>query len=139
MDSFSPRTDRRASVTELSPAAAAIVAAFDLRYELLGPLEGNWQEVCLAAALRALADHQTPVWDGTGPAAHPTGAAQLRRRAGADQPMTARSRCCGAPVQVAGNGTTHWYRCSCCGQPTDIAPTVASTPGPVTDPPPSAT
>jgi len=42
-------------MTELSPAAAAIVAAFDERYELLGPLEGNWQEVCLAAALTALA------------------------------------------------------------------------------------
>jgi hypothetical protein len=42
-------------MTELSPAAAAVVAAFDERYELLGPLEGNWQEVCLAAALTALA------------------------------------------------------------------------------------
>lgn len=40
---------------DLSPAAAAIVAAFDERYELLGPLEDNWQEVCLAAALTALA------------------------------------------------------------------------------------
>lgn len=42
-------------MTELSPAARAIVAAFDERYELLGPLEGSWQEVCLAAALTALA------------------------------------------------------------------------------------
>jgi hypothetical protein len=42
-------------VAELSPAARAIVAAFDERYELLGPLEGNWQEACLAAALTALA------------------------------------------------------------------------------------
>jgi hypothetical protein len=42
-------------MADLSPAAAAIVAAFDERYELLGPLEGNWQEVCLAAALTALA------------------------------------------------------------------------------------
>jgi hypothetical protein len=42
-------------MTDLSPAAAAIVAAFDERYELLGPMEGNWQEVCLAAALTALA------------------------------------------------------------------------------------
>jgi len=40
---------------DLSPAARAIVEAFDERYELLGPLEGNWQEVCLAAALTALA------------------------------------------------------------------------------------
>lgn len=42
-------------MTELSPAARAIVAAFDERYELLGPLEGNWQEACLAAALTVLA------------------------------------------------------------------------------------
>jgi hypothetical protein len=42
-------------MTDLSPAAAAIVAAFDERYELLGPMESNWQEVCLAAALTALA------------------------------------------------------------------------------------
>jgi hypothetical protein len=38
-----------------SPAAASIVKAFDDRYELLGPLEGNWQELCIAAAMRALA------------------------------------------------------------------------------------
>ena len=31
------------------------MAAFDERYELLGPLEGNWQEACLASALTALA------------------------------------------------------------------------------------
>jgi len=42
-------------MTDLSPAARAIVEAFEERYELLGPLEGNWQEVCLAAALTALA------------------------------------------------------------------------------------
>ena len=42
-------------MTDLSPAARAIVEAFDERHELLGPLEGNWQEVCLAAALTALA------------------------------------------------------------------------------------
>lgn len=42
-------------MTDLSPAARAIVEAFDERYELLGPLEGNWQETCLAAALTALA------------------------------------------------------------------------------------
>ena len=41
-------------MTDLSPAAASIVQAFDDRYELLGPLEENWQEVCIAAALRAL-------------------------------------------------------------------------------------
>lgn len=42
-------------MTSLSPAAQAIVTAFDERYELIGPLESNWQEVCLAAALSALA------------------------------------------------------------------------------------
>lgn len=42
-------------MTELSPAAAAIAKAFDDRYELLGGLEENWQELCIAAALRALA------------------------------------------------------------------------------------
>ncbi len=42
-------------MAEPSPAARAIVAAFDHRYELLGPLESNWQEACLAAALQALA------------------------------------------------------------------------------------
>jgi hypothetical protein len=40
-------------MSDLSPADA-IVKAFDDRYELLGPLEENWQEVCIAAALRAL-------------------------------------------------------------------------------------
>ena len=29
--------------------------AFDDRYELLGGFDDNWQEVCIAAALRALA------------------------------------------------------------------------------------
>ena len=42
-------------MAELSPAAASIVQAFDDRYELLGGLEENWQEDCLAAAFRALA------------------------------------------------------------------------------------
>jgi hypothetical protein len=46
-------------MTDLSPAAQAIVAAFDDRYELLGPLEDNWQEVCIAAALHAAAHHLT--------------------------------------------------------------------------------
>jgi hypothetical protein len=39
----------------LSPATQSIVDAFNERYELLGPLEGNWQEACLAAAFTALA------------------------------------------------------------------------------------
>ena len=42
-------------MTDLSPAARAIVEAFDERYELLGPLEIHWQEACLAAALTTLA------------------------------------------------------------------------------------
>jgi len=43
-------------MTDLSPAAQAIVKAFDDRYELLGPLEDDWQEQCIAAAIRAAAD-----------------------------------------------------------------------------------
>jgi hypothetical protein len=43
-------------VAELSPAAASIVQAFDDRYELLGGMEENWQEDCLAAALHAAVD-----------------------------------------------------------------------------------
>jgi hypothetical protein len=41
-------------MSELSPAAASIVQAFDDRYEI-GMFDENWQEDCLAAALRALA------------------------------------------------------------------------------------
>ena len=48
-------------MTDLSPAAQAIVQAFDDRYELLGPLEDDWQEQCLAAALCAVADQVVPV------------------------------------------------------------------------------
>jgi len=50
---------RRPTVANLSPAAQAIVTAFDDRYELLGPMEDNWQEVCIAAALHAAAHHLT--------------------------------------------------------------------------------
>jgi NAD(P)H-dependent FMN reductase len=39
---------------DLSPAAASIVKAFDDRYEI-GMFNEDWQEECLAAALRALA------------------------------------------------------------------------------------
>ena len=50
-------TPNNAPVPEpLPPAAQAIVKAFDDRYELLGPLEDDWQEQCLAAAIRELAD-----------------------------------------------------------------------------------
>ncbi len=44
-------------MAELSPAARAIVAAFNERYELCGPFDDDWVEQCLAAALRAAADH----------------------------------------------------------------------------------
>jgi hypothetical protein len=44
-------------MADLSPAAQAIVKAFDDRYELLGPLEDDWQEQCLAAAIRAASAH----------------------------------------------------------------------------------
>jgi hypothetical protein len=45
-------------MADLTPAAQAIVAAFDDRYELLD-WEDNWQEVCIAAALHAAAHHLT--------------------------------------------------------------------------------
>ena len=41
-------------MTDLSPAAASIVQAFDDRYEI-GMFNEDWREDCLAAALRALA------------------------------------------------------------------------------------
>jgi len=37
----------------LSPAAASIVQAFDDRYEII-TFNDNWQEDCIAAALRAI-------------------------------------------------------------------------------------
>jgi hypothetical protein len=50
-------------MTDPSPATASIVQAFDDRYELLGPFEANWQEICLAAALRAAADQCKIEWN----------------------------------------------------------------------------
>jgi hypothetical protein len=47
-----------------SPTARAMAQAFDARYELCGPFDDNWHEVCLAAALRALADQIEHHWDG---------------------------------------------------------------------------
>jgi hypothetical protein len=32
------------------------------------------------------------------------------------------SRCCDAPVVVAGDRSTHWYACTRCGQATDPVP-----------------
>jgi len=46
-------------MTDLSPAAASIVQAFDDRYEI-GTFNEGWQEDCLAAALRAAADQVAP-------------------------------------------------------------------------------
>ena len=46
-------------MTNLSPAAASVVQAFDDRYEICMFGE-NWQEECLAAALRAAADQVVP-------------------------------------------------------------------------------
>lgn len=50
------------AMAELSHTA---LKAFDERYELLGPLEEDWQESCLAAVFRALANHpheDSPWW-----------------------------------------------------------------------------
>ena len=57
-------------MTDPSPAAASIVKAFDDRYELLGGFDDNWQELCLAAALRAAADQEKlgpDHWEGSRP------------------------------------------------------------------------
>jgi hypothetical protein len=59
-DHLNPTPNNLPVPTSLSPAAQAIVKAFDDRYELLGPLEDDWQEQCLAAALRAAADQVVP-------------------------------------------------------------------------------
>jgi hypothetical protein len=42
-------------MADLSPASQAVLDAFTDRHELCGPFDGNWQELCLAAALRELA------------------------------------------------------------------------------------
>ena len=63
-----PESREPASVTpeatgqprQLSPAAQGIAQAFNDRYELCGPFDDNWQELCLAAALRAVADQVVP-------------------------------------------------------------------------------
>lgn len=41
-----------------TPATRAALAAFRDRYELCGPFDEDWPELCLAAALLALADHR---------------------------------------------------------------------------------
>ena len=45
-------------MTELSPDTARIVEAFDDYYEM--PHDDNWQELCIAAVLRAAADQVVP-------------------------------------------------------------------------------
>lgn len=57
-------------MADLSPAAAAALEAFQMRHELTGPFDGNWPELCLAAALRKLADHKPRPWSGQGPLCH---------------------------------------------------------------------
>lgn len=47
-------------MTTPSPAAQAIASAFNERYELCGPFDVNWDELCLAAALRAAVDQVAP-------------------------------------------------------------------------------
>lgn len=55
-------------MADRSPATQAAITAFDERYERTGPFE-LWEEVSLAAALRALADHRSPPL-GDGPLCH---------------------------------------------------------------------
>lgn len=58
-------------MTELSPAAQAVMDAYRKRYaETLrpGPFVDNWQEVCAAAALRAASDR---MMDLIGDICHP--------------------------------------------------------------------
>ena len=54
--SLCPQGEHAPGPEPLSPAQV-IAKAFDDRYELMGPLEGDWQEQCIAAALRAAAAH----------------------------------------------------------------------------------
>lgn len=49
-------------MTDLPPAAQAVLQAFDDRYENCGPFD-DWQELCLAAALRAVADQSENFYD----------------------------------------------------------------------------
>ena len=47
----------------LSPAAQAVLDAIDSQ-------DGESDRAVVVAALRALAEHKTPAWDGTGPACY---------------------------------------------------------------------
>jgi hypothetical protein len=62
----------------LSPAAQAVLTAFSA-YPLHGDhIANTLMHGALPAALEALADHQTPAWDG-GPLCHWTPAPHIRR------------------------------------------------------------
>ena len=50
-------------MADLSPAAQAIVTAFNDRHELCGPFDHDWVEQCLAAALRAAAREIEPTME----------------------------------------------------------------------------
>ena len=41
---------------DLSPITKGVIKAFEDRYELCGPFDGNWVELCLAAVFRELAE-----------------------------------------------------------------------------------
>jgi hypothetical protein len=47
-------------MTKLSLEAQAALAAFQEQHELCGPFDGNWQEQCIAAVIRAIANQVTP-------------------------------------------------------------------------------
>ena len=55
----------RTSDEVVASLAERAVKAFDDRYELLGPLEEDWEETCLAAALQSIA-HSTD-WEADDP------------------------------------------------------------------------
>lgn len=49
----------------LSPVTKEAVEAFENRYELCGPFDSNWVELCLAEALRVLANKAgSPISNG---------------------------------------------------------------------------
>jgi hypothetical protein len=66
-------------MTDISPAAQAVWhAAWSNTEVRCGDIEGT-RKLQIAAALRALAHHQHPAWNGTGPACHWTPTPHTRR------------------------------------------------------------
>lgn len=53
----------------LSPAAQAVMDAYEAA-PIVGVYPQDADQLAIAAALRALADHHAPAWAGTGPACH---------------------------------------------------------------------